>query len=72
MMIRFARKSPEHTEISDGIFEVCKIDVCREITFPRPIELVDYFMFFECLGDVQDKFCYYAETLTEVQRRHLP
>lgn len=55
MMIRFARKSPEHTEISDGIFEVGKIDVRRQITLPRPVKDIDNFMVFECLRNLQSK-----------------
>ena len=37
------------TEISDGIFEVCEVDIRCKITFTWSVEHIDNFMVFERL-----------------------
>lgn len=49
MILKFARESPELTEISDGILEVCKVDVRSEITFPWAVKDIHDFVVFERL-----------------------
>lgn len=49
MIVKFAGNSPELTEISDGILEVCKVDIRCEITFPWSVKDIHNFVVFERL-----------------------
>ena len=43
------KETAERTEISDGIFEVCEVDIRCKITFTWSVEDIDNFMVFERL-----------------------